>query len=404
MDKREKTKDLADKMKLCQSEVEKLFLVAADKIGHSQELWPQYPASGYFIDFAIVDKKIAIEIDGHDYHKTIEQRTHDSKRDRDLDLEGWRILRFTGSEVRRDAEGCAKRATIEESSKISTRKKTKYERFCELYQIAKTIDDIKSSNGSAFDKSLQIAAQETQNMHDHALILMNQGKFEDSIKCLKKLISMNPSFIIAYNNIGCSLSELGQNEEAIKYFEIVLKQNPLDEMAWTNKGHALNELGRYEDAILCFNKSLGIRDTSVSALNHKGIALAKLGKIRESFACFDAIFKINPKLPSNAPVWNDKGDIFLTLKRYNDALYCYEKSIKLDNSNKITWYNKGKTHYLVHQFREANDCYDSAIQLDPYYEDAWYNKGKALEKLKIMDEAESAFKKARDLRNVKKED
>jgi tetratricopeptide (TPR) repeat protein len=379
MEKRERAKNLADKMKLCQSEVEKLFLVAADKIGHSQELWPQYPASGYFIDFAIVDKKIAIEIDGHDYHKTIEQRTHDSKRDRDLDLDGWRILRFTGSEIRRDAEGCAKRATIEEfSNTISTRKKTRYERFCELYQIAKTIDDITSSDGSYDDKSLQIAAQETQNMHDHALILMKQGKFEDSIKCLKELISTNPLFISAYNNIGCSLCELGQNEEAIKYFEIVLRQNPLNEMAWINKGHALNELGRYEDAISCFNKSLCIRSNSVSALNHKGIALAKLGKIGESFACFDTIFKINPKLPSNAPVWNNKGDVFLTIKQYTDALDCYAKSIKLDDSNKITWHNKGKTHYLMHQFREANDCYDSAIQLDPYYEDAWYNKGKAL--------------------------
>ncbi len=157
MESAKNCQDLLNKLRLCQSEVEKQFLIAADKLGHSKELEPQYPALGYYIDFAIVSRKIAIEIDGHDYHKTIEQRTHDSKRDRALDLDGWRVIRFTGSEVRRDARACAKRATMEVSTNlISTPKKNRHEKFCELYQIAKTIDNINFGDGSIDDISLQI--------------------------------------------------------------------------------------------------------------------------------------------------------------------------------------------------------------------------------------------------------
>lgn len=63
----------------------------------------------YRLDFAIFSKlnegdkeskvKICIECDGHDYHKTKEQRTKDSNRDRQLILDGWTVFRFTGTEI-----------------------------------------------------------------------------------------------------------------------------------------------------------------------------------------------------------------------------------------------------------------------------------------------------------------
>lgn len=398
MESAKKCKDLSNKLRLCQSEVEKQFLIAADKLGHLKELEPQYPALSYYIDFAIVDRKIAIEIDGHEYHKTQEQRTRDYQRERELGLDGWRFIRFTGSEVRKDAIGCAKRATIEEASDKVLTKKSRHARFCELYQIAKMIDTINSSDGSVDDKSLQINSQETQNMHDRGIILLNEGKYEESIKIFDELIEKNPSFICTYNNLGCALIGLGRYEEAIGYFEIILKRNHLDAVAWANKGNALSELSRYDEAIRCCDEALRIRNRYTLALNLKGIALAKQGHIEESFACLDAIFKKNPKLPSNAPVWNDKGEICFEFKKYKNAVDCYERSIELDPSNPIVWNNKGKTHYIMNQFREANECYNNAIQLDPLYEDAWFNKGKALEKLKIKDEAESAFMKARDIK------
>lgn len=62
-------------------------------------LMPQHPVGKYRLDFSIPDKMIAIELDGHDYHKTVEQRTHDAQRDRWLSKQGWTVLRFTGTEI-----------------------------------------------------------------------------------------------------------------------------------------------------------------------------------------------------------------------------------------------------------------------------------------------------------------
>lgn len=52
--------------------------------------------------------KIAIELDGHDYHeKTKEQVAYRNQRDRDLQAAGWTVLHFSGSEIHRDPLKCA---------------------------------------------------------------------------------------------------------------------------------------------------------------------------------------------------------------------------------------------------------------------------------------------------------
>jgi len=66
----------------------------------------------YRADFTVTTAegaKVVVECDGHDFHeKTKEQAARDKKRDRDMQLDGWKVLRFTGSEIWRGAEGCAK--------------------------------------------------------------------------------------------------------------------------------------------------------------------------------------------------------------------------------------------------------------------------------------------------------
>lgn len=88
--------------------------------GYSATVVQQYPLvrgdKAYRLDFGIVvrgvDKsvrgRIAVECDGHDFHeRTKEQAKRDRKRDRDLQAAGWRVLRFTGSEIYQDSRACA---------------------------------------------------------------------------------------------------------------------------------------------------------------------------------------------------------------------------------------------------------------------------------------------------------
>lgn len=98
-------------------EVFELHRTVVLRVQHSLET-----ESGAFrLDFAIIGfngdedepqldgLKIAIECDGHAFHeRTKEQAARDRSRDRALTLEGWTVLRFTGSEIWKGAAACAK--------------------------------------------------------------------------------------------------------------------------------------------------------------------------------------------------------------------------------------------------------------------------------------------------------
>lgn len=69
------------------------------------------------LDFAMFTDgnggKIAIELDGHDFHeRTREQAERDKSRDRLLQSDGWIVLRFAGSEIWRDAGKCARQSIL----------------------------------------------------------------------------------------------------------------------------------------------------------------------------------------------------------------------------------------------------------------------------------------------------
>lgn len=71
----------------------------------------QVPCGGYIVDFVIdypfpTKTKIAVEIDGHETHKTKAQRINDYARERFLMTKNMIVIRFTASEIYVDARAC----------------------------------------------------------------------------------------------------------------------------------------------------------------------------------------------------------------------------------------------------------------------------------------------------------
>lgn len=72
----------------------------------------EVPGTRYRLDFAAVDNKFAIELDGYEWHSSKEQFTNDRRRQRELEALGWRFVRFSGSEVYKNAGDCALQAAV----------------------------------------------------------------------------------------------------------------------------------------------------------------------------------------------------------------------------------------------------------------------------------------------------
>jgi hypothetical protein len=72
--------------------------------------WVQGVESRYRPDFMVFYDGgiVVVELDGHETHKTREQRTRDSKRQRWFEARGIRVLRWTGTEVHANAQNCVR--------------------------------------------------------------------------------------------------------------------------------------------------------------------------------------------------------------------------------------------------------------------------------------------------------
>lgn len=85
-------------------------------------------------DFCKKRLKVVIECDGHEFHeKTKRQVIQTNRRNYDLNLEGYEILHFSGSEIFNDPLGCAERAYNFIDQKIEFKKRIKNGRKKNVY-------------------------------------------------------------------------------------------------------------------------------------------------------------------------------------------------------------------------------------------------------------------------------
>lgn len=88
------------------------FALKSREYWEGMKIHTQYKVAGYRADFMVEwgfnrPEKIIVECDGRAFHeKTKEQAQHDKHRDRLLQANGYRVYRFTGSEIWKTAGQC----------------------------------------------------------------------------------------------------------------------------------------------------------------------------------------------------------------------------------------------------------------------------------------------------------
>ncbi len=86
--------------------------------------------------------------------------------------------------------------------------------------------------------------------------------------------------------------------------------------------------------------------------------------------------------------WNNKGVVQTKLGKYNEALDCFDRALKMNPGVSNIWMNRGIALVKLNEFEEAMDCFDRAIQLDPNNEAAKRRRNKCWYKWKLMEAKE----------------
>lgn len=116
----------------------------------------------------------------------------------------------------------------------------------------------------------------------------------------------------------------------------------------------------------------------------------------------DDLFEVNkPKVDStNARVWNEKGNIHFRASEYEEAVYAYEKAIKLDHTFGWAYCNLGLTYLTQNRYAESILLLQKSIELLANDRDravAWNGLGNLYRRLNDYDNAVVAYQKADEL-------
>ena len=199
------------------------------------------------------------------------------------------------------------------------------------------------------------------------LILAEQKKFDEAIKCYEEGIKINPNFGMIYNNMGLLFFKNKSNDNIKKSENFYKKAIALDKKIpepHNNLGNLYEYLNKIDEAIACYKKAININPKFSYAHHNLGTAYVAKGKFDKAKKHFFECLKVNPNFTfthrslSRITKYTSKSSHFTELKKI------YKNLDKSDSAGKIELgYALGKAYEDIKDYDKSFFHYDESNQL-----------------------------------------
>jgi tetratricopeptide (TPR) repeat protein len=171
---------------------------------------------------------------------------------------------------------------------------------------------------------------------------------------------------------------------------------------------AYESTGKYESALMSLEEALIIQPNYIDAWIIKGVIYGKLGKYSEAIKCYNRIIEIDSKFadayrlkaatfteldPANLEYRLSLAIALQRLKKYEDALKCYEEAKKQRPTDARIDYYIGLMWGNLADYQKALVSFEQALRLRPDFTDALLGKGIMLSRLNRKEEAKECADK-----------
>ena len=126
----------------------------------------------------------------------------------------------------------------------------------------------------------------------------------------------------------------------------------------------------------------------------KGVAHRRLKRYKDALVCFDRALAL---CDTDGDWWNWKGVTLSDLQRHEEALACFDRTLALSPDDAYAADFRAFCLFKLDRDEEALVAYDYALTLDPTAGNSWYWKGRTLFWLQRDDEALVCFDRAVEL-------
>ena len=146
-----------------------------------------------------------------------------------------------------------------------------------------------------YEKILSINPSFLKAKNNLGLVFLAENDFLNAKKIFQEVIEINPKTISAQYSLGFISKKLGDYENSTKFFKKVIKINPNQPNANYNLGLIAKEIGDQENAEKYFKEEIRLNPRHTHAHNNLGTVFVNLDKFEEAISCFVNALKFNPK-------------------------------------------------------------------------------------------------------------
>ena len=197
-----------------------------------------------------------------------------------------------------------------------------------------------------------------------AELLKKSGKFEEALKAYdkaSKLENVKKQGNYWYQEAS-SFAEIGNYEKALECLENEIKENKPSFQSLFEKAVIMYLIKNYPEAVECFNKAY--ESTYDEFLDSKN--LAKSFKEHKQFEkAVLATDKATHVKPIPEKFWHFKGLALYEMKKFDEALNCFEEAIKNGDESGELFYDMAKVQLNLENSPKAIELLDKACEINP---------------------------------------
>jgi tetratricopeptide (TPR) repeat protein len=145
--------------------------------------------------------------------------------------------------------------------------------------------------------------------------------------------------------------------------ELDVAPNNLDAMVVM--GWSLIALGRYDEAQVISDRAIEVARFDHRAIENSGESHYFLGELEPALERFEQYAALAPRGDRIARVYSFMGEIYISLREYENADIAYSTALHLTNNRSAWWTRLGYARELAGKTAAARDTYQRAIELDP---------------------------------------
>lgn len=252
------------------------------------------------------------------------------------------------------------------------------EKLRSLGYLASPVPQLKKNFGPEYDLKTLLPFQKKLT---RAIMSYDEGRMEESIKLMNEIIQKRKDFAAAYTHLSHIYRKQGRIEKAIQVMEEGFNNNPNNYTIISTYGILLVEVGTLDKGIEALQRGLALLDFDPELWNYLGVAYWKKGNYQKALEHYRKAISLDN---NDSLIFNNLGALYLSIfmrtkkvDTHSQSVEYFKKAIELDPDLASAYNGLGGAYKIIGKIDDAISCWEKSLKLNPNYDFPVYNLGMA---------------------------